>query len=139
MAVVLISIAVSVAEPLANSNIPVNSQNKWNHNKKETRFITELIAMDFGKGEVDSNGQPLAIGMDYRHRSYNGFESSNEGGFTTYENNMGFLRNMTNRLTVGVLPEINKTDIYQYDAICTDNITKYETELKKDDDKTGTI
>ena len=56
-----------------------------------------------------------------------------------YANDMSFFRKMTNRLTIGVLPEINETDIYQYDAICTDNITKYETELKKDDDKTGTI
>ena len=35
--------------------------------------------MDFGKGELDSNGQPLAIGMDYRHRSYNGATSADEG------------------------------------------------------------
>ena len=56
-----------------------------------------------------------------------------------YANDMSFFRKMTNRLTVGVLPEINKTDIYQYNAICTDNIIKYETELKKDYDKTGTI
>jgi hypothetical protein len=56
-----------------------------------------------------------------------------------YENNMGFLRNMTNRLTVGVLPEVNKTDIYQYDAICTDYPAMYENELTKNYDKTGTI
>ena len=56
-----------------------------------------------------------------------------------YENNMGFLKNMTNRLTIGVLPEVNKTDIYQYDAICTDYPAMYENELTKNYDKTGTI
>jgi len=56
-----------------------------------------------------------------------------------YKNDMSFFRQATNRLTVGVLPEVNKTDIYQYDAICTDSITMYENELKKNYDKTGTI
>ena len=64
-----------------------------------------------------------------------------------YENGMSFLHNMPRtRQTIGVLPELNETDIYQYDAICTDVIKKYEPEvqdeqleLKIHEYKTGTI
>jgi len=73
-----------------NSEINLNSQGGWGHAAKSTKYITELIAMDWGKQDTDENGVSLAQGMDYRHRSYDGVTSAEEGGHTSYTNEMGY-------------------------------------------------
>ncbi len=62
----------SVAPVINPANNSINGDGGWGHNQKTTKYITELIAMDWGKGEVDDSGFSLAKGMDYRHRSYDG-------------------------------------------------------------------
>lgn len=86
--------SVAPVDNFANQNLP---QGAWEHNEKQTKFITELIAMDWGKGDF-SYGYPSAIGMDYRHRSYDGIASSEEGGYATYVDEMGWDSNFYNSI-----------------------------------------
>tara|TARA_R110002167_G_scaffold278638_3_gene484472 strand:+ start:3295 stop:5499 length:2205 start_codon:yes stop_codon:yes gene_type:complete len=89
----------SIAPVNNPTNINFSQESGWDHNDKTTKYITELIAMDWGRGELNGNNISLTKGMDYRHQSYDGTVSSGEdGGFTTYVDNMGYNSNFSHNI-----------------------------------------